>query len=301
MCPDQRIADFESQRGRLKRLAYRMLGSLSEAEDVVQDAWIRWARVDESVDVPAAYLARIVTRLCLDRLKSARTRRETYIGPWLPEPLLASTDPHDVIADDVTLTLMLAMERLSPLERAAFLLHDVFDVPLTDVAATLGREPATVRQLASRARKNVRTERVRYPLEASEADRIARAFFNAARDGDTAALANLLSDDVEIHSDGGGKVSAFRNIVRGIDHVLKLFAGVRRKNLPPQTLLQTAIIDGLPGYISRYPNGSLGTTALDLYADRIRAIYIIRNPDKLTHIARGADRERVQANLTKVA
>ncbi|MEH0196325.1 sigma-70 family RNA polymerase sigma factor [Caulobacter sp. CCNWLY153] len=287
MSPDQRIADFEPERLRLKRLAYRMLGSLSEADDVVQDAWIRWAGVQEGVDVPGAYLTRIVTRLCLDRLKSARARRETYIGPWLPEPLLNSADPYDDIADDVTVTLMLAMERLSPLERAAFLLHDVFDVPLTEVAMTLDRDPAAVRQLASRARKNVRKERVRYRLDASEADSIARAFFTAARDGDTTALANMLADDVEIHADGGGKVMAFRNIVRGITNVLKLFANVRRKNLPPQTLVQTAVIDGMPGYISRYPDDSLGTTALDVAAGRIRAIYVVRNPEKLRRLAEG--------------
>lgn len=282
---DQQTAAFEPQRGRLQRLAYRMLGSLSEAEDVVQDAWIRWARVEERIDAPAAYLTRIVTRLCLDRLKSARARRETYIGPWLPDPLLTPTDSNQILADDVTVTLMLAMERLSPLERAAFLLHDVFDVPLTDIAVTLDREPAAVRQLASRARKNVRTERVRYSLEAVEADRIARAFFEAARDGDTSALAGLLAESVEIHTDGGGKVSAFRNIVRGVEDALKLFAAVRRKHVPPQSLLRTALIDGLPGYVSRYADGSVGTTALDVAQGRIRAIYIVRNPDKLAHIA----------------
>jgi len=285
MSRDQRTADFEPQRGRLTRLAYRMLGSLAEAEDVVQDAWIRWVRVEEGVDVPAAYLTRIVTRLCLDRLKSARARRETYIGPWLPEPLITPTDGQPFIADDVTVTLMLAMERLSPLERAAFLLHDVFDVPLKDVAVTLERDPAAIRQLASRARKNVRRERVRYTLETAEAERIARAFFNAAKHGDAAALAALLAEDVEIHSDGGGKVVAFRNVVRGVDHVLRLFARLRRKERPSPVLLRTAVIDGLPGYISRYPDGSVGTTALDVHDGRIRSIYIVRNPDKLTHIA----------------
>jgi len=284
MFRDYRTAEFEPERGRLTRLAYRMLGSLNEAEDVVQDAWIRWARVEESVDVPAAYLTRIVTRLCLDRLKSARARRETYIGPWLPDPLLTPTDPQEIIADDVTVTLMLAMERLSPLERAAFLLHDVFGTPLKDVAATLDREPAAVRQLASRARKNVRRERVRYALETAEADRIARAFFIAARDGDATVLADLLAADVAIHTDGGGKVLAFRNVVRGIDHILRLFASVQRKDLPPPVLLRTAVIDGLPGYISRHPDGSVGTTALDLRDGRIRSIYIVRNPEKLKHI-----------------
>lgn len=285
MAFDQRIADFEAERARLKRLAYRMLGSLSEAEDVVQDAWIRWAGVGEGVDVPAAYLTRIVTRLCLDHLKSARARRETYVGPWLPDPLLALTDPHEVIADDVTVTLMLAMERLSPLERAAFLLHDIFGVPLTEVAVTLDREPAAVRQLASRARKNVRTARVRYTVEAAEADRIARAFFKATRDGDATALADILAEGVEIRSDGGGKVQAFRNIVRGVQHVLKLYAGLHRKDRPPPTLVRTAVIDGLPGYISRDADGSLATTALEVHEGRIRAIYIVRNPDKLRHLA----------------
>jgi RNA polymerase sigma-70 factor (ECF subfamily) len=285
MSRDPRTADFERERGRLKRLAYRMLGSLSEAEDVVQDAWIRWAGVEAAVDVPAAYLTRIVTRLCLDRLKSARARKETYVGPWLPDPLLIPADSHETTADDVTLTLMLAMERLSPLERAAFLLHDVFDVPLVDIAATLAREPSAVRQLASRARRNVRSERVRYSLEAAEADRIARAFFNAARDGDATALACLLAEDVEIHTDGGGKVLALRNIVRGIDHVLKLFVSASLKDRAPATLLRTAVIDGLPGYISRNYDGSIGTTALAVRGGRISAIYIVRNPDKLAHIA----------------
>jgi RNA polymerase sigma-70 factor (ECF subfamily) len=223
-----------------------MLGSLSEAEDVVQEAWLRWARKAESVDTPAAYLTRIVTRLCLDQLKSARARRETYIGTWLPEPLISTTEVEETIADDVTLTLMLAMERLSPLERAAFLLHDVFDVALSDVATTLGREPAAVRQLASRARKHVQDARPRFTVGAAEADRIARAFFAAARDGDAAALSALLARDVEIHSDGGGKVIAFRNVIYGVERALRLFAGVRRKYASSPMLLRTAMINGLP-------------------------------------------------------
>ena len=281
---DPKIESFEAERPRLLRLAYRMLGSFSEAEDVVQDAWLRWAGVSLSVDAPAAYLTRTVTRLCLDRLKSARARRETYVGPWLPDPLVEPADPVETIADDVTVTLMLAMERLSPLERAAFLLHDIFEVPLKDVAATLDREPAAVRQLASRARRNVRTERSRFSLGATEADRIARAFFDAAHGGDIGCLAGLLARDVEIHADGGGKVSAFRNIVRGVDNALRLFRHVSSNPEQRPTLVRTAIIDGLPGYISYNPDGRLQTTALDLEDGRIRAIYIVRNPDKLTHV-----------------
>lgn len=282
---DGRLAEFETERPRLLRLGYRMLGSVSEAEDVVQEAWLRWAARAESVDTPAAYLTRVVTRLCLDQLKSAQARRETYVGAWLPEPLMGTTEAEEAIADDVTLTLMLAMERLSPLERAAFLLHDVFDIALTDVATTLGREPAAVRQLASRARKHVQHARPRFTVEAAEADQIARAFFSAARDGDTVALSALLARDVEIHSDGGGKVIAFRNVVRGIDRALRLFAGLRRKYKSGPTLLRTAAINGLPGYVSIDRGDVLQTTALDVREGRIMAIYIVRNPDKLRHVA----------------
>lgn len=278
-----RLDDFQRERKRLVRLAYRMLGSFSEAEDVVQDAWFRWEKVDGGIDAPAAYLTRIVTRLSLDRLKSARARRETYVGPWLPDPLMGSSDPDETIADDITVTLMLAMERLSPLERAAFLLHDVFDIALSDVAVTLGREPAAVRQLASRARKHVQGARPRFSVEAAEASRITQAFFVAARDGDTAALASLLAQEVEIHSDGGGKVLAFRNVIRGLDRALRLFAGLRRKNALTAQLLRTAEIDGLPGYVS-IDRGVLQTTALDIRDGKIAAIYIVRNPDKLRHL-----------------
>lgn len=284
---DSKTEIFEVERPRLLRLAYRMLGSFSEAEDVIQDGWLRWTGVSQSVDAPAAYLTRIITRLCLDRLKSARARRETYVGPWLPDPLVEAVDPVETIADDVTVTLMLAMERLSPLERAAFLLHDIFEVPLKEVATTLDREPAAVRQLASRARRNVKTERSRYSLCAAEADRIARAFFEAAHGGDTASLAGLLARDVEIHADGGGRVSAFRNIVRGLDNALRLFSHASRNLEQRPTLVRTAIIDGLPGYVSYNPDGRLQTTALDLEDGRIRAIYIVRNPDKLTHVTAG--------------
>ncbi len=282
--PSSRLADFQCEQKRLLRLAYRMLGSFSEAEDVVQDSWLKWEQVEGGIDSPAAYLTRVVTRLCLDRLKSARSRRETYIGPWLPDPLVGSTDPDETIADDLTVTLMLAMERLSPLERAAFLLHDVFDVALSDVAVTLSREPAAVRQLASRARKHIQAARPRFSVEAAEADRITQAFFVAARDGDTASLASLLAQEVEIHSDGGGKVMAFRNVIRGVDRALRLFAGLQRKNAPTAQLLRTAEIDGLPGYIS-VDRGLVQTTALDIRDGKIAAIYIVRNPDKLQHLA----------------
>ncbi len=202
---------FESHRARLLRIAYRMLGSRSEAEDVVQNAWLRWVAVDQTkVSAPYPFLARIVTRLCLDEMKSARARRETYVGAWLPEPLVENEED-GLDKDDLTLTLMMALERLSPLERAAFLLHDVFGVPLGEVADTLDREAAAVRQLAVRARRNVEAARPRFPVEREEGERIARAFFAASTSGDTAALRTLLAENAVLRSDGGGKVLAFIN------------------------------------------------------------------------------------------
>lgn len=281
---DQLATDFASERQRLIRLGHRMLGSFSEAEDVVQDAWLRWAGVQGEIIDPAAYLTCIVTRLCLDRMKSARARRESYVGPWLPEPLVEPVDAYETFADDVTVTLMLALERLSPLERAAFLLHDVFDVALTEVAVVLDRDPAAVRQLASRARKHVQAARPRYSVGAADGERIARAFFAASRDGDVAALSALLARDVEIHSDGGGKVLAFRNVVRGVENALRLFVSAHRKAVTVPSFLRSAIVDGLPGYLSLDRNGALQTIALEIRDGRIFRIYIVKNPDKLTHI-----------------
>jgi len=283
--PDGRLDAFQAQRPRLQRLAYRMLGSITDAEDIVQDAWLRWARVEESVDVPAAYLTRMVTRLCLDQMKSARVRRESYVGAWLPDPLIAIEDVPEDDADDLTLTLMLALERLSPLERAAFLLHDVFDVALGDVAVALDRDAAAVRQLAVRARKHVHAARPRYKVEQAEADRIARAFFAASRDGDTAALRAMLADDVVIHSDGGGRVIAFRNLIHGVDKVLRLYAGLARKSDHRPLLLRSLSIDGLPGFVTIDRGQLLQTTALEIREGRIAAVYITRNPDKLRHVA----------------
>lgn len=279
-----RLSDFEAERARLLRLAYRMLGSVSEAEDVVQEAWLRWCDVPGGVDTPAAYLTRIVTRLCLDQLKSARVRRETYVGAWLPDPLVGTTEQDEVLADDVTLTLMLAMERLSPLERAAFLLNDVFDTPLPEVAAALGREPAAVRQLASRARRHVQSATPRFTLQPAEAEEISRAFFAAATSGGAKALSALLTEDVAIHADGGGKVLAFRNVVRGLDRALRLFAGLKRKHPVLPRLIRPMLVDGLPGYVSIERGEVLQTTALELREGRIAAIYIVRNPDKLRHV-----------------
>ncbi|RTL50755.1 MAG: sigma-70 family RNA polymerase sigma factor [Bradyrhizobiaceae bacterium] len=282
--PDQATQIFETQRQRLLRLAYRMLGSMSEAEDIVQDAWLRWQRADRSgVESPPAFLSRIVTRLCLDVMNSARARHESYFGVWLPEPIAGTSDEPD--KDDLTLTLMMALERLSPLERATFLLHDVFGVPMDDIAASIERDPAAVRQLAARARKHVQDARPRFPVADDEGERIAAAFFNATRTGDVAALRGLLAQDVILQSDGGGKVIAFRNPIIGLARVLRLYRGLARKfGVQPPDSFRPARIDGLPGYVSRDRGDFIQTTALQIENGLITRVYVTRNPDKLRRV-----------------
>lgn len=282
MPTDPSTVTFEQHRPRLLRLAYRMLGSVSEADDIVQEAWLRWRRVDPGdIEQPAAWLARTVTRLCLDTLKSARARREAYVGNWLPEPIFEPEDSGPAL-DDLTLSLMMALERLSPLERAAFLLHDVFGTPLAEVAVTLGREAVAVRQLAARARRHVRDARPRYPVTRDEGDRIARAFYAASNQGDLAGLRSLLAEAVVLTADGGGKSTAWRRPIVGLDHVVRLFEGLHRKlTHEPSVLVDWAWIDGLPGYVSYERDGALQTTALEIEDGRILSIFITRNPDKL--------------------
>ncbi|SNT25749.1 sigma-70 family RNA polymerase sigma factor [Sphingopyxis indica] len=272
---------FDPLRPLLVRVAYRMLGSVADAEDVVQDAFIRWLGADrDAVAVPEAWLRRTVTRLCLDQLKSARARRETYVGPWLPEPLV-----EDEPADDVTLPLMLALERLSPLERAAFLLHDVFGVGFDEVAATIGRDAAAARQLAARARTHVREARPRYKLEKARGLEIAEAFFAASRSGDMAALGALLAADVGMWSDGGGKRPAAVVPVLGFDTVMKVHRSLAVLfGKYGSTLLHTGMINGLPGFVTRESDGEVQTTALEIEDGRIVGIYVVRNPDKLVHL-----------------
>lgn len=277
---DDRLASFDAQRTNLLRVAYRMLGSMADAEDVVQDAFIRWAATDrQTVRVPAAFLRRTVTRLCLDHLKSARVRRENYVGPWLPDPIVEA-EP----VEDVTLPLMLALERLSPLERAAFLLHDVFGESFDDVAASIGRGAAACRQLAARAREHVRRERPRFPVERDRGQAIAAAFYEAARAGDVTKLGSLLADDVRFHSDGGGKRPAAGRVLNGAHEVLRGLSTIIRLRRGDPELVRRAFVNGLPGFVTREADGMLQTTALLIEDSRVKAIYIMRNPDKLRHV-----------------
>ena len=280
---DATTAIFDAQRPGLLRVAYRMLGSMSDAEDIVQEAYIRWAKADRSeVEIPAAFLRRTVTRLCLDHLKSARVQRETYTGPWLPEPMVEA-EP----VEDVTLPLMLALERLSPLERAAFLLHDVFGESFDAIALAIGRDAAACRQLASRARANVRQDRPRYTVDRQHGMDIAAAFFQASRGDGIGQLGALLADDVRFHSDGGGKRPAVARILQGADEVVRAHTALARLSRAPAQLLRFAFVNSLPGYVTREADGILQTTALLIEDGLIKAIYVMRNPDKLRHLEGG--------------
>ena len=274
-------ASFEPLRAKLIRVAYRMLGSVADAEDIVQEACIRWMAVDRSViHVPEAFLRRMVTRQCLDQLKSARHQRETYIGSWLPDPVVEEDEE-----EDVALPLMLALERLSPLERAVFLLHDVFGLSFDEVAETVQREPAACRQLAVRARTHVREARPRFQVERQRGLALAEAFFQASRSGDMKAIAAMLTNDVSLQADGGGKRPAVGVPVLGFEAVMQFMEVVTSilKNAG-STLERVAIISGLPGFITREADGQLQTTALDIEDGKITAIYVMRNPDKLKHL-----------------
>ncbi|HJS83975.1 MAG TPA: sigma-70 family RNA polymerase sigma factor [Acetobacteraceae bacterium] len=290
--PDGTVQDFEPHRRRLTGLAYRMLGSVAEAEDVVQDAWLRWHHADrEGVRDSGAFLRRVVARLCLDRLKSARARRETYIGPWLPEPVLdieaLRAPPAGEWADDLSFALMLTLERLSPLERAAFLLHDVFDMDFGEIATTLDRSEAACRQLAARARAHVRAARPRFTIPAEQGERLVTAFLGAVQNGDTATLARLLAEDAVLHTDGGGRRAAARNPIRGRDHILRMYAGLARKSRLPrmEAMVHPLRINGLPGIIAIEPDGAMQAIAFEIAEERISAIYVVSNPDKLRHLA----------------
>ena len=279
--PDAAATAFAPHRAKLTRIAYRMLGSVSDAEDMVQEAFIRWMKADRAeIRAPEAFLCRTVTRLCLDQLRAIRRLREDYVGPWLPDPIV-----EDETEEDVTLPLMLVMERLSPLERAAFLLHDVFGVPFDEVAAILQRDVAACRQLATRARTRVRDARPRFEVEQKHGVQLAEAFFAASRSGDMQALGAMLRADVSIHADGGGKRLTALAPILGRDAAIDLFRRVIGLYGPGySTLVRTAFVNGLPGFVTIEADGHLQTTAIDVEDGRIAAIYVMRNPDKLRHL-----------------
>jgi RNA polymerase sigma-70 factor, ECF subfamily len=288
---------FEPYRRRLRGLAYRMLGSMADAEDAVQETYLRWHATDRNkVLDPRAFLMTTTARICLDMLTSARARREEYVGPWLPEPVVDTAalapDSRTELAEDLSIALLLTLDRLSPLERAAFLLHDVFDFSFSEVAATLERSEAACRQLAARARAHVREVRPRGAgaqaarpgeIDARHAE-LMSAFVSATRSGDLDALTRMLASDVRVVTDGGGKVAAALNVIEGADPAARFLVGATRKGWRDDFTLRYAAINGLPGVILDGPGGPVQTTAFEIEGGVVRALYVVRNPDKLRHL-----------------
>jgi RNA polymerase sigma-70 factor (ECF subfamily) len=284
---------YEELRPGAFAIAYRMLGSASEAEDLVQEGLLRLHRTleeGERIESPRAYLSTVVTRLAIDELRSARVRRETYVGEWLPEPLITSSegDPahHAEIADSLSLAFLVVLEDLSPEQRAVFLLRDVFDYPYDRIAPIIGKSEAATRQIATRARRQVDERKPRYEASRERRDELAERFFAAVGDGDLAALETLLADDVELHGDGGGRAPALARALYGKRRVARTVAGwIELGRRSGGIEVHRAEVNGQPGAVITDTDGGLiGVWSLGIAEDRVQSIRSVVNPDKLAHL-----------------
>jgi len=281
---ETRAEVFASARPMLFAIAYRMLGSVMDAEDLVQDAYLRWQEAPEAdVRSPRAYLTTIVTRLAINQLRAARTKREVYVGPWLPEPLVTKDTPDTVeLAESLSLAFLVLLERLSPIERAVFLLHEVFDFEYREIARIVDRTDANCRQLLTRAKKRVGSPRSRFEVDPAQAERLTQRFTEASKAGDLDGLLALLAEDITLWADGGGKVpGAALKPVRGATPVARFVLGVMKRFVPAETTVRPTVINGQPGFISYVSGRPLSALICDIRDGRIQAIYAIANPDKL--------------------
>ncbi|HVV74846.1 MAG TPA: RNA polymerase sigma-70 factor [Mycobacteriales bacterium] len=278
------LEPFEAERARLTAIAYRMLGSSADAEDVVQEAYLRWRdRGDRQVESAPSYLTTIVVRLCIDELRSARVRRESYVGPWLPEPLLVDeTDPGAAaeLADSLSLAFLVLLEELAPVERAAFLLHDVFSYDYGEIAGMLGRGEPACRQMVSRARRRVGERRHRFDADEQAGRELAARFLLACAGGDLDGLMAVVSEDVVLWTDGGGKVKAARRPIHGARKVARFLVSVA-KGIPPDTEFREAVVNGQPGYLFVVDDVVTTTLSFDIADGQIVGITSVLNPDKL--------------------
>lgn len=286
---------FEEHRNLLFAVAYRMLGTVADAEDAVQDAWLRWSSGDRSgVADPKAYLVRITTNVALDRLRSAQARRETYVGPWLPEPMLTSPDIAEdaELSESVSMAMMVVLETLSPLERAVFVLKEVFGYPHAEIARALDRSEASVRQLGTRARKHVEARRPRFEAGGAERRAATERFLDAMLGGDINRLMEVLAPDVALWTDGGGKVRAPRRAIFGAGKVGRWLAAVHGRPYggvePADMGVRRVDINGEPALVLDGPDGPISTITVDVDASgRILAIHLVANPDKLRSVSEG--------------
>jgi RNA polymerase sigma-70 factor (ECF subfamily) len=304
-----RDTEFEELRPLLFAIAYRILGSVAEAEDAVQETWLRYESSSTQPTSTKAFLSAVVTRVSIDVLRSARIRREEYVGQWFPEPLLS--DPYEdparsaELADSVSMAALLLLERLTPLERAVFVLREVFGFGFPEVAAAVGRSEAACRQLAVRARRHMDVGRPRFEADRRERDELAAKFFDALRDGDVDGLRQLLAADVQMVGDGGGKAPAFARSVIGPDNVARVLASFFAVLGRIDARMEPREVNGQPGAILRDRDGNvLSTLTLDVLGGRIQAIRSVVNPDKLGHVGPVADawaiaRQAKQARRTR--
>ena len=284
------VEEFVALKGCLFGVAYRMLGSVTDAEDIVQEAYLRWQGTDRGhVRSPEAFLTTVVVRLSLDQLRSARVRRESYVGPWLPEPLLV--DEHDPataveLSDSLSMAFLVLLESLSPAERAAFLLHDVFGYPYGDIAAMLERPETACRQLVSRARREVEQRRHRYDADVQRGRELARRFQSACVSGDFDGMLALLADDVTVWTDGGGVVKAARRPVSGARKAARFLIAIAA-DTPPTTVVQEALVNGQPGLVLYDADAPFATLTFEVLDDRIAGVRVVTNPHKLAAVRRG--------------
>lgn len=281
----------QEHRGPMFGLAYRLLGSVADAEDVVQEAFFRLDRDGtDGIDNIGGWLHRTTSRLCLDRLRSARARREIYVGPWLPEPLATDADPSETVelTESVTMAFLVVLEALSPTERVAFVFHDVFGYGYDELADVLDRSEDACRQLVSRARRSVQARRPRFESDAALRSEVAARFVTACASGDTSELLSVLAPAVVLHSDGGGKVSATRQPVRGAERVTRFMLGLRRQ-APEGFRIEPARFNASPGFLARHADGRIDSAwVLDIADGLVIGVNAVRNPDKLTHLTREA-------------
>jgi RNA polymerase sigma-70 factor (ECF subfamily) len=282
---DAEVHAFEAHRAALASIAYRMLGSASEAEDVVQEAWLRWQTTPhEEIRSARAYLSKVVTRLCLDRLKSANARRETYVGPWLPEPVRTSTDDEPLaLAESISLAFLVLLESLGPVERAVYLLHEVFDYGHAEVAEIVGRDEVACRQILHRARKALAARRPRFAPSKEAHHRMLGAFAAACASGNAAALEGLLAEEITSWGDGGGKAFAARRPLHGAQQVARAWIGFHR-TAPPDTVVAVEEINGWPALVVRVGGKPAGVVSLETDGEQIFAIRSVVNPDKLARL-----------------
>lgn len=292
-----RAAEFERHRSRLFGIAYRMLGSVEDAKELMQEAYLRWHRADAAaVRVPEAWLVAVTTRLSIDRLRSAAFERERYVGDWLPEPIATDepsvTDRRAELASDLSMAFLVLLERLAPEERAAFLLREVFDADYGEIAAVLGKSETAIRQMVHRARARVRQDRTRFPVSLETQERLVERFVAAVQSGDRDALLSIVAEDATWTSDGGGRVPATRNVLHGAMRIVRLVLGLERK-AAGRLRHEVAWLNGEPAVASYVEDRLIFTTAVETDGERLVAFYRVLNPEKLRNVVAGDGEQRV--------